>query len=259
MQEKRRRFQFPECEPQDKPAFPMLHLPPFSHRRSQPIELLMRIFPKIKVSVLQLILQSCGNDVVQAIEEVLTKCKSDPTILADTSPWSRPPLIEDMYRDFRTLRPDTYKYVRGTDAFMGSGKSAFTPISPFSKSPFLQTSPSTHIAFAMDSIRNKDSNVPISFFLEPRLNSSTLANLSRDKLNNKNPEDSESLERNNDDSTSSEKEKQNWTLKLYKFTLKPHYQKQTFVLRCFRPLRISERWCFVFIHSHLVNVKWSYL
>lgn len=208
MHEKRRRFQFPECELQDKPSFPKLHLPLYSHRRSQPIELLMRIFPKIKVSVLQLILQSCGNDVVQAIEEVLTKCKSDPTILADTSPWSRPPLVEDIYRDFRHQRPDSYKFVRTADAFMGSGKSAFTPISPFSKSPFLQTSTPSHIAFAMDNVRNKDNNVPISFFLEPRLGSSSLANLSRDKLNTKNSEENVSKERNiTDDSTSSEKEK----------------------------------------------------
>lgn len=208
MNEKRRRFQFPECDPQDKPSFPMLHLAPFSPRRSQPIELLMRIFPKIKVSVLQLILQSCGNDVVQAIEEVLTKCKSDPTILADTSPWSRPPLVEDIYRDFRHLRPDNYKFMRSNDPFMSSGKSAFTPISPFSKSPFLQTSAPSHIAFSMDNIRNKESNVPISFFLEPRLSSSTIANLSREKLNTKNSEEIESRNTTNkDDSSSNEKEK----------------------------------------------------
>lgn len=211
MHEKRRRFQFPECEPHDKPSFPMLHLSPYSPRRSQPIELLMRIFPKIKVSVLQLILQSCSNDVVQAIEEVLTKCKSDPTILADTSPWSRPPLVEDVYRDFRHLRPaDSYKFVRTNEAFMSNGKSAFTPISPFPKSPFLQTSAPSHIAFSMENIRSKDSTVPISFFLEPRLSSSTMVNLSRDKLNTKNSEEIESRDRNitnKDDSSSNEKEK----------------------------------------------------
>lgn len=207
--EKRRRY-FTECEPADKPAFPLLQVPPFAHRRSSPIELLMRIFPKIKVSVLQLILQSCGNDVVQAIEEVLAKCKSDPTILADTGPWSRPPLIEDIYRDFRALRPDSYKFVRSPETFMGSGKSAFTPISPFSKSPFLAASSPSHIAFAMDGLRNgKDNSAPISYFLEPRMSTTALVNHTRDKTKSRDSLDispQRKLSQESDDS-SSEREK----------------------------------------------------
>ncbi|XP_001628137.3 doublesex and mab-3 related transcription factor 3, truncated isoform X1 [Nematostella vectensis] len=168
--EKRRRF-FSECDPSEKTHFPAMPPSPFSQRRSSPIELMMRIFPKIKVSVLQLILQSYGGDVVQAIEEVLTKCKSDPTILAETSPWARAPVIDDMYRDFRALRADGFKFVRGPEPYMGSTKSAFTPITTFSKSPFLASSTPAHVAFAMDNLRSKENPVPISIFLDTRLNS----------------------------------------------------------------------------------------
>lgn len=43
-----------------------------SKKHQQPIDMLCRIFPQKKRNVLELILQGCGGDTVQAIEQVLT-------------------------------------------------------------------------------------------------------------------------------------------------------------------------------------------
>ncbi|GFS05365.1 doublesex- and mab-3-related transcription factor A2-like [Elysia marginata] len=40
-------------------------------KRAAPVETLCRVFPHIKRNVLQLVLQSCGHDLVQAIEQIL--------------------------------------------------------------------------------------------------------------------------------------------------------------------------------------------
>ena len=50
-----------------------------------PVELLARVFPQMKRSVLQLILQGCNNDVVQSIEQVLNNHGQTPSGMV-TSP-----------------------------------------------------------------------------------------------------------------------------------------------------------------------------
>jgi len=55
--------------------------------KRQPIEMLCRIFPHMKRSVLQLILQGCGGDVVQSIEHILNS-NGDGHSLATSIPTS---------------------------------------------------------------------------------------------------------------------------------------------------------------------------
>ncbi|KAL4236545.1 Doublesex- and mab-3-related transcription factor A2 [Mactra antiquata] len=59
-------------------------------KQQQPIDMLCRIFPQKKRNVLELILQGCGGDTVQAIEQVLTtqreEEKSNNSIVYPTNP-----------------------------------------------------------------------------------------------------------------------------------------------------------------------------
>lgn len=166
-QEKRRRFST-EFEPSEKS--PSFHFA--GQRRPSAIELLIRVFPKIKVSVLQLVLHSCGGDLGQAIEEILSRYKSEAAsvFMGVPNPWTRLP--QDVVRDFHhpALRAESFKYTRGAESFLGSPKSAFTPISTLAKAHFINTS-SGSVPYALDSSRSKE-NFPISFFFDSRINSS---------------------------------------------------------------------------------------
>ena len=166
VQEKRRRFST-EYELADKST--LLHFP--GQRRPSAIELLIRIFPKIKVSILQLVLHSCGGDLVQAIEEVLTRYKSEATnvFMGVPNGWNRP--VQEL-REFHhpALRADGFKFARGPESFLGSPKSAFTPISTLPKAHFINTS-SSNVPFAQEAGRSKE-NFPMSFLLDSRISSS---------------------------------------------------------------------------------------
>lgn len=184
-QDKRRRFST-EFEPSEKSA---LHFA--GQRRPSSIELLIRVFPKIKVSVLQLVLHSCGGDLGQAIEEVLTRYKSDAAsaFMGVPNPWIRLP--QDVVRDYHhpALRAaETFKYTRGAETFLGSPKSAFTPISTLAKAHFINT-PSGSVPYALESSRCKE-NFPISFFFDSRINPS-LARPRTPAMNK--PKDSEDI------------------------------------------------------------------
>lgn len=165
-QEKRRRFSN-EYDPAEKS--PVLFAG--QQRRASAIELLIRVFPKIKVSVLQLILHSCGGDLVQAIEEVLTRYKSDTAsvFMGVPNPWTRP---TQELREFHhpALRTDGFKYTRSPDNFLGSPKSAFTPIPSLGKAHFLSSS-SGNFPFALEQARSKE-NFPVSLFFDSRFGSS---------------------------------------------------------------------------------------
>lgn len=90
------------------------------NNRRAPLETLCRIFPHMKRSVLQLILQGCNSDIVQAIEQVLnnhpdqadrsTMLSTDPSSISVTTPSYLPPSLS------------------GNTGF----KSAFSPISSLS-------------------------------------------------------------------------------------------------------------------------------
>lgn len=164
-QEKRRRFS------NDYDAVEKTSILFTGQRRASAIELLIRVFPKIKVSVLQLILHSCGGDLVQAIEEVLTRYKNDATtaIMGAPNPWGRP---SQELREFHhaALRADSFKYARGPDNFLNGPKSAFTPLPALTKAHFMSSS-SGNYPFALEQSRSKE-NFPISLFFDSRYGSS---------------------------------------------------------------------------------------
>lgn len=89
--------------------------PPRSVRRA-PIDVLFCVFPYMKRSVLQLILQGCHGDVVQAIEQVLNNHYADTSLLYS----SAPPLPPSPYA--LSARPN-YSNPSADDA-----KSAFSPL-----------------------------------------------------------------------------------------------------------------------------------
>lgn len=210
--EKRRRV-MSEFEPTEKPPFSSHH--PLSSaqslRRSSSIELLIKIFPKIKVSVLQLILQSCGGDLVQAIEDVLSKCRNDPTVLVDSSPW--PTYVQELHGDYPHQRVgDGFKF-RRSDPFMGSPRSAFTPLPSQAKTHFYPGPSGPVAAFAFDPNRSKGNHPTrfLSLYVDPRITTShSSPNLANSTMptSGKDFESEISLQRSksSDDSTN-EKEK----------------------------------------------------
>ena len=168
--DKRRARVFAEFEPAEKPPFPG-HLPLASSqalRRSSSIELLIKIFPKIKVSVLQLILQSCSGDLVQAIEDVLSKCRNDPTVLLDSTPWPAG-YAEEIHNEYRHQRAESFKLSR-SDAFIGSQRSAFTPLPSLAKTHFYPGAAGP-VAFTIDSNRSKENLQTgfLSLYVDPRI------------------------------------------------------------------------------------------
>ncbi|KAL5022090.1 hypothetical protein ScPMuIL_001245 [Solemya velum] len=86
-------------------------------------DLLGRIFPQMKKSVLQLVLQACGGDTVQAIEQVLANHSDTPCNLAGQSPTT--PLFPPPYLPSQL----------NSSAF----KSAFSPISTLSAAQTLNS------------------------------------------------------------------------------------------------------------------------
>ena len=103
---------------------------PARHRLSN-TELLLRIFPKMKANVLQLILQACGGDVIQAIEQILSKYKPD-AINHFTSAHLAALQNHELSKDFH-LRPDAFNFPRNEGFFPGFTGSAFSPLSVYPK------------------------------------------------------------------------------------------------------------------------------
>ena len=103
---------------------------PARHRLSN-TELLLRIFPKMKVNVLQLILQACRGDVIQAIEQILNKYKPD-TINHFTSAHLTALQGHELSKDFH-LRPEAFNFPRNDSFFPGFPRPAFSPISVYPK------------------------------------------------------------------------------------------------------------------------------
>ncbi|KAI0225223.1 Doublesex- and mab-3-related transcription factor A2, partial [Lamellibrachia satsuma] len=96
---------------------------PLGSVRRAPIDVLFRVFPYMKRSVLQLILQGCHGDVVQAIEQVLNNHYADTSLLYS----SAPPLPPSPYA--LAGRPN-YGSPSAEDA-----KSAFSPLAAMGSNP----------------------------------------------------------------------------------------------------------------------------
>lgn len=101
------------------------------HRRLSSTELLLRIFPKMKINVLQLVLQACGGDVIQAIEQILAKHKPENNPFSPTNLSS----LEghDLAKEFQ-LRSESFQFPRNTTNFFSNfHSSAFSPVSIYPK------------------------------------------------------------------------------------------------------------------------------
>lgn len=93
-----------------------------SKKQSQPIETLCRVFPHKKRNVLELILQGCGGDITQAIEQVLTVHREE----------------QEEDKSSALLYPSNPAYL--TNSLQNSVfKSAFSPISTLSPANTLNT------------------------------------------------------------------------------------------------------------------------
>ncbi|XP_063283264.1 doublesex- and mab-3-related transcription factor A2 [Pelobates fuscus] len=97
-----------------------------SSRQRTPIDILTRVFPTQKRSVLELVLQGCGGDVVQAIEQILNnrgQDKSDET-------WSRDGTLQSIQPSMSTThRPLIAGAITPAIGTIGS-RSAFSPLQP---------------------------------------------------------------------------------------------------------------------------------
>ncbi|KAM5148645.1 doublesex- and mab-3-related transcription factor A2 [Mantella aurantiaca] len=97
-----------------------------SARQRTPIDILTRVFPTQKRSVLELVLQGCGGDVVQAIEQILNNRgqeKGDET-------WSREAALQSIQPSVSTShRPLIAGAITPAIGTLGS-RSAFSPLQP---------------------------------------------------------------------------------------------------------------------------------
>ncbi|XP_056386111.1 doublesex- and mab-3-related transcription factor A2 [Hyla sarda] len=97
-----------------------------SARQRTPIDILTRVFPTQKRSVLELVLQGCGGDVVQAIEQILNNSRQEKGDEA----WSREAALQSIQPSVSTThRPLIAGAITPTIGTLGS-RSAFSPLQP---------------------------------------------------------------------------------------------------------------------------------
>ncbi|NP_001164688.1 double sex and mab-3 related transcription factor [Saccoglossus kowalevskii] len=111
-------------------------IPPFRPGRLSPIEILVRIFPLQKKTVLELVLQGCNGDLVKAIEHFLSANDSvmyashlsslKTSTASENSPPNHTSLANYVYNN-TSLRSPPSQTINGKVP-MGGVKSAFTPL-----------------------------------------------------------------------------------------------------------------------------------
>ncbi|KAG7514320.1 doublesex-and mab-3-related transcription factor A2 [Solea senegalensis] len=113
-------------------------------RHMNAIDILTRVFPSHKRSVLELVLQGCGKDVVQAIEQILN---NSDTHGANKSGSEETWTAERMLQNAQQPPPSSTSTAAPTrpmlpGAMTLSNRSAFSPLQP--NSPHFGTDPSTY-------------------------------------------------------------------------------------------------------------------
>ncbi|XP_067086063.1 doublesex- and mab-3-related transcription factor A2 [Osmerus mordax] len=104
-------------------------------RQMNAIDILTRVFPSHKRSVLELVLQGCGKDVVQAIEQILNN-SGQPKAPEDT--WTAERMLQSVHQS--PLSSNPRPMLQG--AMTLSNRSAFSPLQP--NAPHFGTDPSTY-------------------------------------------------------------------------------------------------------------------
>lgn len=103
-------------------------------RQMNPIDILTRVFPSHKRSVLELVLQGCGKDVVQAIEQILN---NSGQAKAPEQVWTAERMLQSAQPPLSsTPRPML------PGAMTLSNRSAFSPLQP--NAPHFGADPSTY-------------------------------------------------------------------------------------------------------------------
>ncbi|XP_034738287.1 doublesex- and mab-3-related transcription factor A2 [Etheostoma cragini] len=113
-------------------------------RHMNAIDILTRVFPSHKRSVLELVLQGCGKDVVQAIEQILNNSGAQSSNKAGTAEtWTAERVLQNAQQpppsSASTTAP-TRPLLPGTMTL--SNRSAFSPLQP--NSPHFGADPSTY-------------------------------------------------------------------------------------------------------------------
>lgn len=104
-------------------------------RQMNAIDILTRVFPSHKRSVLELVLQGCGKDVVQAIEQILNN-SGQPKAQEET--WTAERMLQSVHQP--PLSSNPRPMLQG--AMTLSNRSAFSPLQP--NAPHFGTDPSTY-------------------------------------------------------------------------------------------------------------------
>ncbi|XP_007909461.1 doublesex- and mab-3-related transcription factor A2 [Callorhinchus milii] len=94
-------------------------------RQRTPIEILTRVFPSHKRSVLELVLQGCRGDVVQAIEQILNNREQEKVV---EESWHRDGILQSV-QGAQSHRPLVSGVVPPAIGTLGN-RSAFSPLQP---------------------------------------------------------------------------------------------------------------------------------
>ena len=116
----RSRSKQPDWYANSPPSSPLS--PDDEHNRRAPLETLRRIFPHMKQSVLQLIMQGCNNDIVQAIEQILNNHNSQPALPSSSTSTGSGSMVT--HRPYLTSAAAAAVATSGINGL----KSAFSPI-----------------------------------------------------------------------------------------------------------------------------------